>query len=172
MSAKMITTKHHRWIGAIALNFNDLEYYISIMIWHYLGVNERLGSQITSKMAFDGCVEFLLVLYEQRAKDKKGKSKLKALMNKAKNLSVKRNQVVHSKYLGSSEKPPAKDDFIFPVYRAVKNKGARVESIKLSDLKKLNEEFFQLRKSLNEFLSAYIEVDWKFNSPLKEKIRW
>lgn len=104
--ASELPNKHLKVIGLITVNFALLEYSISIGVWKLLGAEQHqdFGKVITSELSFTNLVALFSSLFNYLFEDKSSKYEIKSLLKKAMEAQTKRNNIIHSIYIGNKKK--------------------------------------------------------------------
>ncbi|MCS3494050.1 hypothetical protein M2368_003078 [Arthrobacter sp. JUb119] len=89
-------------IGRISTNFNTLESLLAFLIWGLIGVDQRIGTQITATLSFNSLLDLfsrLTLIYAEDTNQPDLAQDLKTLKSKITQSATARNEVLHSMWI-------------------------------------------------------------------------
>lgn len=151
MSKQPIPDEYLRAIGRVTIKFSILELKLAFCVGELIGCTQRIGQLITAKRYFSQLILLLNSIYRERMSDPDKQEELARLLDRAKELSEKRNDIMHAAW--SVDAQPPHDTIRFKIRNTKKGPDCELESIKLEDLDNTANLIEEIGFEITAFLS-------------------
>lgn len=160
-------------LGLITRNFQILEFYLSIFAWGLMGKNQKIGQAVTAHLSFSKLLTLVDALFRERTDEPNLIRGLNPILAQAADAEQKRNRVIHSSYLQTSDDLTAVQIRFKVTSKLKKGLVYQWEDTSLDDLMDIAIELRQTTQLLVTFIAAVREplrIDFSgVNSPEKKQ---